>query len=62
MTPEQIEKEIISLTPGWLEAKRAAERDGHQNWSLNLMEQDALKPIDRLLDQMIEVQLLSQYE
>jgi hypothetical protein len=55
---QKLTAEIVRLTPGWLEARERAERDGRQNAWLNMEEQDAFRPIDRLLDQMIEVDLI----
>jgi hypothetical protein len=49
---------IAGLTPAWMEARDRAERDAHMNKWFNLQERDAFAPIDRLLDQIIEMNIL----
>jgi hypothetical protein len=49
--------QIIAFIPGWLEARRQAERDAHMNRFLNQQERDAFAPINRLLDEIIELRL-----
>jgi hypothetical protein len=54
-TPELqlIKAAVIAFTPGWLEARKSAERNAHQDRLLNQQEHDAFAPINRLLDEMV---------
>lgn len=49
---------IAELTLGWRIARDAAKRDGHMNAQLNLFARDAFRPIDRLLDEVLDLDLL----
>lgn len=49
---------IAELMPGWQIARDAAARDGHMNAQLNLFARDAFRPIDRLLDEVLALDLV----
>lgn len=46
---------IIAATFGWQEARAAAERNAHMDAWLNLQERDAFAPIDRALEELVEI-------
>lgn len=50
---------IVELTPGWRVARDAAKRDNHMNAQLNLFARDAFRPIDRLLDEVLDLDLMA---
>jgi hypothetical protein len=55
---QEIYDRIIGHTPDWQEARDRAERDAHMNRWFNIQEQDAIAPINRLLEQIVDMNLV----